>query len=163
MPESSFSFASSEDLEAVVDLLRECGLPHEDIHKHLSGLIVAKHDGRLIGTIALEAYNDVGLLRSLAVVSDQRNRGLGRALYWRIVADAQLRGVTTLYLLTTTASEYFSKLGFRVLDRSEVPPEIAATEEFSSLCPSNYSLSSQKPVRRRQVAPGTSSNRAGNQ
>jgi len=136
MPESSFTFALPEDLEAVGCLLRECGLPHEDIHKHLSGLIVARHDGQLIGTIALEVCNQAGLRRSLAVATEQRNRGLGRALYRRIVAYAQLRGVTTLYLLTTTASEYFSKLGFQVVDRAQVPAEIGATEEFRSFCPS---------------------------
>ena len=135
MPESSFAFASPEDLKAIVRMLRECGLPREDIHKHLSGLIVAKNDGRLLGTIALEVYSQAGLLRSLAVAPAHRNLGLGRALYERIVAYAQLRGVTTLYLLTTTASEYFSKLGFQVLDRSRVPAEIGATEEFRSLCP----------------------------
>jgi len=135
MPESSFTFALPEDLEAVGRLLRECGLPHEDIHKHLSGLIVAKNDGRLLGTIALEVYKQAGLLRSLAVAPKERNRGLGRELYGRIVAYAQLRGVTTLYLLTTTASGYFSKLGFQFMDRAGVPAEIASTEEFCSLCP----------------------------
>ena len=144
LPESSFFFASPEDLEAVVHLLGECGLPHEDIGKHLPGLIVARHYGRLIGTIALEVYKEVGLLRSLAVAPEQRNRGLGKALYERIVAYAQLRGVETLYLLTTTASEYFSKLGFQVLDRKQVPAEIGATEEFRGLCPSSAVCLSKK-------------------
>jgi len=136
MADTSLSFVSAEDLEAVVHLLRECGLPYHDIGQHLSGMIVAKHDGRLVGTIALEVYKEFGLLRSLAVAPEHRSRGLGRALYGRIVAYAHLRGVTALYLLTTTAAEYFLKLGFQVLDRAQVPTEISATEEFRNLCPS---------------------------
>ena len=51
------------------------------------------------------------------------------------IAAAQARGVTALYLLTTTATTFFQRVGYTAHDRANVPPSIAAATEFSSLCP----------------------------
>jgi amino-acid N-acetyltransferase len=48
--------------------------------------------------------------------------------------------VTDLYLLTTTASEYFKKLGFRVEDRQKVTGGIVGSVEFKSACPKTATL-----------------------
>jgi len=97
--------------------------------------MVARDGSQLVGAIGLELLGRRALLRSLAVAREHRNRGLGQALYTRLVAHAHLRGVTKLYLLTLTAQEYFSRRGFEVVDRAAVPPEIRATREFRELCP----------------------------
>jgi amino-acid N-acetyltransferase len=136
MREPSFSFAGVEDLDAVILLLQGCGLPHVDIQRHLSGLIIAKQGDRLVGTVALEPYAGTALLRSLAVIESHRNRGLGSELLSRIVAHARTKRIEDLFLLTTTAQDFFLKHGFEVVPRNEVPDEIAGTEEFRSLCPS---------------------------
>ena len=135
MRDISFSFASADDLDAVVGLLRECALPHEDIGEHLSGLIAAKRAKNLIGTTALQAYGDVGLLRSLAVTEACRSHGLATELVTRIVTHARSSGVERLFLLTTTAQDFFTKRGFVPFERTLVPGAIAGTEEFRSLCP----------------------------
>jgi amino-acid N-acetyltransferase len=137
MSETSFVFASETDLGSVVQLLRECGLAHEDIHHHLSGLIVAEQDSLLVGTVALEAYDSAGLLRSLAVRESWRSRGIARELLRRAIAYAQSKRLAQCFLLTSTATDYFVKHGFEVVSRDSVPKEIAATEEFRSLCPSS--------------------------
>jgi amino-acid N-acetyltransferase len=94
-------------------------------------------DERLVGVVGVEAHGEVGLLRSLAVASDQRGRGLGRAL----VADAEdwaaSHGIREFYLLTTTAAPFFAALRYVAIPRSEAPAEIAATAQFASLCPSS--------------------------
>jgi amino-acid N-acetyltransferase len=132
----SFLQATSEDLRAVVDLLQASALPYEDIHRHLPGMVVAKQDDCMVGTVALEDYAPVGLLRSLAVAPWYRHRGLGSELLSRIVDRAHEKGVVKLYLLTTTAQDFFARQRFVVINRDEAPAAIVATEEFRTLCPS---------------------------
>src|SRR6185436_9206365 len=103
MKQTSFSLASADDHDAVAALLRGCGLPYEDIGEHLSDLIAARQGKTLIGTVALQACDDVGLLRSLAVAQPYRSRGLATDLVTRIVSHARSRRIDRLFLLTTTA------------------------------------------------------------
>ena len=135
MTNISFLFASADGLDAFVGLLRECGLPHEDIGEHLSDLIAAKQGKTLIGTVALQACGGLGLLRSLAVTEAYRSQGLATDLVTRIIIHARSKRIERLFLLTTTAPDFFVKRGFEPFDRSFVPAAIAATEEFRSLCP----------------------------
>src|SRR4249919_3441069 len=118
MSDISFSFASADDLDAVVGLLRECALPHEDIGEHLSDLVAAKRDKILIGTVALQAYDGVGLLRSLAVTEACRSQGLATELVTRIVTHARSSGVERLFLVTTTAQDFFTRRGFVPFERT---------------------------------------------
>ncbi len=89
------------------------------------------------GVVGLECFGPVGLIRSLAVSSGARGRGLGRALVSAIEADARAAGVAELYLLTTTAEGFFSKLGYVRIARDDAPLAIASTTQFSALCPSS--------------------------
>lgn len=118
-------------------LLDGAKLPFEDLigHELDTFLAATAEDGSLLGAIGLESYGDAGLLRSLVVDSGQRGRGLGVALTRELERRAQEQGIRTLYLLTTTAAEFFPKLGYEPCDRASVPASIAATEEFRSLCP----------------------------
>lgn len=131
----TFSVACPSDADAVIPLLTQCGLPVADVPDHINGFIAAKQDSILVGVVGLEPCGKAALLRSLAVAPSYRSRGLGRALYGRMSAYARLKGVEELYLLTTTAETYFSGLGFKKVDRHDVPAQIRATEEFRSLCP----------------------------
>ena len=69
----------------------------------------------------------------------ERYRGLGiaEALFDRVKNQAIEEGKKHLFLLTTTASEYFARLGFQIIDRSEVPDEVKYTAQFSSICPTS--------------------------
>ncbi|MEQ8534295.1 MAG: tyrosine protein phosphatase, partial [Imperialibacter sp.] len=51
--------------------------------------------------------------------------------------DAARNGITELYLLTTTASKFFERIGYKVADRNTAPDAIKNTSEFSDLCPSS--------------------------
>ena len=80
-----------------------------------------------------------GLILEIADATDlaaERGLGVGRALFEAAATQASLENVRRLYLLTTTAREYFLKLGFEVMERESAPPEIRHTAEFASLCPS---------------------------
>ena len=91
----------------------------------------------LAGVIGIETYGQVGMLRSLAVAESFRNEGYGQALVRFAETWASRRGLVALYLLTTTASGFFARLGYTAVQRTEAPAAIAATPQFAKLCPSS--------------------------
>src|SRR5690606_25859306 len=78
--------------------------------------------------------------RSLAVAPRWRGAGLGAALVAAAEAEARRLGVRRLYLLTTTASAFFARLGYQRTARDDAPPPLCATEQFTSRCPSSSHL-----------------------
>lgn len=135
MDQLTLSAARPDDLEDIQDLLSLYNLPAQDVGPHLGNFIVARAGAGLAGVVGLEAYGRVGLLRSLAVSPERRGRGLGQELYARLLAQAGEQGIEEIYLLTTTAEEFFSRRGHRLIDRAQAPAEIQATAEFQGLCP----------------------------
>ncbi|MFL5515419.1 MAG: arsenic resistance N-acetyltransferase ArsN2 [Gemmatimonadales bacterium] len=130
--------ATREDLETVRSLVAEAGLPQDGLEDQFgSGYAVAIESGRLVGVAAVERYAACGLLRSVVTTADRRGRGIGEALVRDRLGWAERAGLESVYLLTTTAAGYFPRLGFKVVERSAVPPEIRGSREFSSTCPSS--------------------------
>jgi N-acetylglutamate synthase-like GNAT family acetyltransferase len=127
--------ALEPDLRDIRILIEESGLPVSGVGHGVGRFDVAEESGRIVGTIGLERYGRVGLLRSAAVVADSRGRGVGRILVEHAVRSASADGIECLYLLTTTAAVYFSRLGFVRIPRTTVPPEIRTSDEFAALCP----------------------------
>jgi amino-acid N-acetyltransferase len=129
---------SSEVTPALVALLAGAGLPTDDLHGHAAlRLFAAADEGGPAGCVALEVHGDAGLLRSLAVQPTRRGTGLGVELLQYAERQARHAGIDALYLLTTTAAGFFERHGYRHLARSEAPPSIAATTQFSGLCPAS--------------------------
>ncbi|HEU4612396.1 MAG TPA: hypothetical protein VFS15_09980, partial [Kofleriaceae bacterium] len=62
-----------------------------------------------------------------------RGSGYGWMLADMAVSQARWRGVRRIYLLTETASDFFAaKFGFRVVDRSTLSRQVAASETFTA-------------------------------
>lgn len=91
--------------------------------------------GEVQGGIGLEPVGRAGLLRSLVVHPDARGDGYGTALVRSIERYGRENGIERLYLLTTTATPFFERLGYKQTSRAAVPEAIAETDEFSRLCP----------------------------
>jgi amino-acid N-acetyltransferase len=130
-----YQSATLQDLAEIGDLLQECGLPFEDIAGHLPHFILAKDGAELVASIGLEALGNVGLLRSLAVSPRLRGQGIAAALCDRLEQQAHTRGITSLYLLTLTAEDFFKRRGYVRTERQLAPTAIQNTEEFKSICP----------------------------
>ena len=130
-----FRLASGADEPALRALLASASLPVDDLSIDTQEFLLAHSGATLVGCVGFEAYGDAGLLRSFAVVSGRRRQGLGTALFDRIVARALVRGVKTGYVLTTFAERFCLAHSFERIDRARVPPSIAATQQFRSLCP----------------------------
>jgi amino-acid N-acetyltransferase len=105
------------DIPAVLALLQGAELPTSDLSA-IAGLRtwVIESDDALCGVIALEPFGTEGLLRSLAVASDYRNCGVGRALVAQLETDARAEGVRRLVLLTQTADTFFRSWDIRTLN-----------------------------------------------
>jgi amino-acid N-acetyltransferase len=130
--------ARPDDLPHVVALLSACGLPALEADDPFGdGYILAEDDGALVGVAGMEIHGDAGLLRSVAVAASARGRGLADALVRDRLDWASTRGASAVYLLTTTAADYFGRRGFVAVDRSEAPAPIRASREFKEICPSS--------------------------
>lgn len=139
--------ATADDLASVERLLTASGLPTVGVADALCTFVVAEREGDvaeregdIVGVVGLEVCGDHGLLRSTAVDPAYRDRGLGRALVERIIAEAEARGIHALYLLTTTAERYFPSFGFATITRDTVPSPIRATAEFAGACPASATV-----------------------
>ena len=123
---------------AVKQLLEEARLPTSDLTEaHLEHFLGCGENGALEGVVGLELYPPLALLRSLAVTSISRNRGLGATLLAEAERYARSREVKEIYLLTTTAERFFARAGYERIQREAAPQAIRETQEFSSLCPAS--------------------------
>jgi amino-acid N-acetyltransferase len=127
--------ANRDELPEILALLEECGLPKEGLATHLSTTLVARLGKEIVGCSALELYQEFALLRSVAVKSPFRKRGLALKLTRAALDLAKRYKVTNVYLLTETASPFFSKVGFMRVPRSDAPENIQRSTEFTTLCP----------------------------
>jgi amino-acid N-acetyltransferase len=132
--------ARPEDMDEVLGLLAEHHLPPDGLREHLATTLVARRDGRVVGSAALEMYADGALLRSVAVAPALQGHRLGRELTEAAIRLAEERGAPAIYLLTTTAALYFPKFGFERIARADVPGTLQASVEFTSACPASATV-----------------------
>ncbi|MBN1120662.1 MAG: GNAT family N-acetyltransferase [Anaerolineae bacterium] len=130
--------AVDSDLDVVLDLLRRSNLPVDGLADHFGGAIVARQDGRVVGCAAVEMYEDGGLLRSVAVDDSLRGLGFGQQLTNAALDLARDRQMPAVYLLTTTAADFFGRFyGFQTITRDDVPESVRQSVEFQSACPAS--------------------------
>lgn len=133
--------ARRSDLAGIRWLLEYEQLPTSDlIESALERFLVCRDDKGVVGAVGLEIFESVALLRSLVVDRSVRGGGLGSQLSTAAEELARRLGVGSIYLLTTTAEEFFRRRGYRIVARSEAPAAIQRTTEFSQLCPSSAIL-----------------------
>jgi amino-acid N-acetyltransferase len=127
--------ASEADLDSVEDLLSRCELPTADVREQAECFYLGTRGDRVVGVGGLEPYGSDGLLRSVAVEPSVRGQGVDSAIAEALEAEARESGIETLYLLTTTAADFFGSRGYERIEREAAPDAIAATSQFADLCP----------------------------
>jgi amino-acid N-acetyltransferase len=132
--------ASAADLQSVFSLLDRSGLPTAGVADNFSQFLVAEAEGRLVGVVGFELYGESALLRSAAVEESWRGSGVGRVLVERALDLARERGIEDVYLLTTTAENYFPKFGFVCVRRDEVAHGVRSSVEFQTACPASATV-----------------------
>jgi amino-acid N-acetyltransferase len=101
--------ARTQDLQAVLTLLKEVNLPDAGVSDHFHNYFVTWDCDQLVGCTGIEIYEEVGLIRSVAVQPSFQGHGLGRKLVETIHPFALEKKLTEVYLLTETAEQFFLK------------------------------------------------------
>jgi amino-acid N-acetyltransferase len=127
--------ATNADLGAVQQLLSASDLPVEGVAENFSDFLVAEDGQSIAGAIGLERHGSVALLRSAVIAAEQRGTGIGRRLVEELLSRAAASGIQHIYLLTTTAEDYFPRFGFKRSTRSNVPDALKQSAEFQGACP----------------------------
>jgi nucleoside-diphosphate-sugar epimerase/N-acetylglutamate synthase-like GNAT family acetyltransferase len=129
--------AAEADLTSVLALLEASRLPTDGLPDQIATTLVAWTEGKIVGCAAVEVYGTAGLLRSVAVDTRRQGEGLGHRLTKAALDLARARGVKRVYLLTTTAADFFPRFGFRNIDRKEMDPALERSAELRGACPAS--------------------------
>ena len=130
---ASITPAMPGDMRAILDLVDAVHLPPEGIAEAMEYFWVARTGERIVGTVGLEVYDDMALLRSLAVTPACQRTGLGRALTETALAYLTTRQFRAVYLLTTTAEAFFARHDFCFVERDAVPASVQQSVEFQGI------------------------------
>jgi amino-acid N-acetyltransferase len=141
MSERTVTLQQAEDshrsyIEAVLERNK---LPSQDAHSKCDCFYLGYDGTACVGLGGIEVYGTDGLLRSVVIEHSVRGDGFGTALCDALEEQASADGVETLYLLTTTAIEFFADRGYVEIERTAAPPTIQQTTEFDDLCPTTAS------------------------
>ena len=96
-----------------------------ELYEHLRDFYVVTDDiGKLVAVCALGlCWEELAEIRSLAVVENYQGKNYGVMLVEKCIEEARSLGLKKLFTLTYVP-EYFKKLGFRVVDKSELPHKV---------------------------------------
>ena len=126
---------------AAVALLDSANLPTGDLtDEHLEHFFFLGPRSAPFGLVGLEICGTDALLRSLVVAPEYRVSGSGSALVACAEDYARMHGIGSIYLLTTTAEEFFAHRGYGRIKRGEAPDSIRSTREYSGICPATSAL-----------------------
>jgi amino-acid N-acetyltransferase len=98
-----------------------------ELYDHLRDFYVAEDSkGALLGvcTICI-SWEDLGEIRSLAVAEGGQHRGLGSKLVEACLSEAVELGLLRVFVLTMN-KEFFSRFGFKEVEKSLLPNKIWA-------------------------------------
>lgn len=133
--------AHDVDVARIEALLAMAQLPTDGLAQCYGDFVVAEAAGTIVGAGGMERCGaGAALLRSFVVAPAHRGQGIARRMHDALVQRARATGIDTWYLLTTTAQDYFARLGFSAVARDSAPPDIRATQQFRQLCPASALL-----------------------
>jgi amino-acid N-acetyltransferase len=101
-------------------LSKETVMLYEDVQE----FFVAEKDNTIIGCGALHVlWEDLGEVRTVAVIEDFRGQKIGHQIMNAIIERAQSLGLRRLFCLTFE-TEFFGKHGFKEIQGAPVEPEV---------------------------------------
>jgi len=100
--------------------------PQAQIYSNIRDFVVVEEGDELVGCGALHVvWSDIAEVRSLAVAPSHVGKGWGREMVELLLNDAHALGLPKVFTLTYKPG-FFSKLGFRVIDKKELPHKVWA-------------------------------------
>lgn len=121
--------------------LRSAALPLDDLTAPGRTFFAYRTSaGDLIGFGGYEALGENALLRSIVVLPEARSKALGRNLVALLQRRAFDEGARHAWVLTTTGTAFFEKIGFKPVSREDTPATVLATRQATSLCPADATI-----------------------
>ncbi len=97
-----------------------------DLYSQVRDFSVYEDSGEIIGCGSLHiVWEDLAEIRSLAVKSSHQGRGLGTSLIESLLGEARDMGINRVFVLTYRLT-LFERMGFAVMDKSQLPHKIWA-------------------------------------
>jgi len=134
VPAARFRPAGRREATGVAALLASAGLPAAGAQERIGETVVSTTGARIDATSCLQDVGGVGILRSVAVRPELRGKGLGMLAVAAAVGEGRRRRVAEVGLFTETAEPFFERLGFRRVERKELPESIAASAHAAEEC-----------------------------
>jgi len=125
------------DIQGLISILKETNLPFNDIDLNNQQFLLAYLGKDIIASCAVEQYKKEALLKSFAVKMDLQGKGIGKEIYLKMIDYCKSNEIEDLYLLTTTAEDWFDHMGWIRVKRESLPESIKNTKEYNSICPLN--------------------------
>ncbi len=95
-----------------------------ELYEAIRDFYVIEEEGKLLGTAALHiVWEDLAEVRSVAVAEEAGRKGIGTQVVRACLDEARELGLRRVFCLTYKP-EFFSKFGFRIVDKSELPHKV---------------------------------------
>lgn len=95
-----------------------------EIYENIRDFFVCENKGQIIGTSALHIlWEDLAEIRSIAVLNEYQDKGIGKKLIDRCLREAKALGVKGVFALTYNP-RYFIRFGFNEIDKNTLPQKI---------------------------------------
>ena len=131
----SFRRATENNAAAIQSLLKSQRLPTETVGTTKTDFYLAVENNAIVGVAGFEYYGEEVLLRSVAVPASLQKKHRGSELVDWMIALAKQKGLKRIVLLTETASKFFAKKGFIMVERSFIVNEtMKQSSQFSGGC-----------------------------
>jgi glycerol-1-phosphatase len=148
LPRVVLRTAAEADRPSVTALLTASGLSAEGVGDRLQETVVAElrdQPDAVAATACLHVVEETrdaggppgrrwGFLRSVAVRTDVRGKGLGQLVTAGAVGVGRSRGIREIFLFTETAERFFQRLGFRTVRRESLPGPVIQTAHADDSC-----------------------------
>lgn len=98
--------------------------PLSELYESIRDFFICEEKGKIVGICALHViWEDLAEVRSLAVDRGYQKIGIGKTLVKRCLKEAKELGLKRVFALTYVP-EFFRKLGFVDIDKSNLPQKI---------------------------------------
>ncbi|MDD5450178.1 MAG: N-acetyltransferase [Candidatus Omnitrophica bacterium] len=95
-----------------------------ELYENVRDFFIFEQKGKIIGCCALHiCWEDLGEIKSLAVIKSKHGQGIGTKLLEACLNDAKKLKLKKLFALTYKPM-YFKKFGFKEIDKAALPHKI---------------------------------------
>jgi amino-acid N-acetyltransferase len=100
--------------------------PLSELYENVREFFVYEDKDLIVGVCALHIlWEDLAEIRSLAVAEEYQKQGIGKELVLSCLKEAEDLGIDRVFALTNSP-EFFKKLGFEEVAKSELPQKVWA-------------------------------------